>query len=135
MTCEEYSKKLRDLLASKKRVSTGDIELLRVGRHFRLGKNKIIIGRNEAENSFLVQHRLPGDFYFELPDVVGPVTILQGPKSKKAVEWAARLTAYYSDAETKEAKVNFGKETLDKTLTTTVPDEADVEKTRVGYVK
>ena len=50
LTCEEYSKKLRDLLAHKKRVSMADVALLRVGRHFRLGKNKIIVGRNEAEN-------------------------------------------------------------------------------------
>jgi adenylyl- and sulfurtransferase ThiI len=52
LTCEEYSKKLRDLFAHKKRVSTGDIALLRVGRHFRLGKNKIIVGRNEGKTSF-----------------------------------------------------------------------------------
>jgi tRNA U34 2-thiouridine synthase MnmA/TrmU len=135
LTCEEYSKKLRDLLTNKKRVSIVDVELLRVGRHFRLGKNKIIVGRNEAENKFLTMHKSPSDFYFELPDVVGPVTLLQGSKSEKAVKWAAKLTAYYSDAETKEAKVNFGRETLDKTLTVAVPDQADVEKTRVGYAK
>jgi len=135
LTCEEYSKKLRDLLTNKKRVSIGDIELLRVGRHFRLGKNKIIVGRNEAENKYLTKHKSPSDFCFELPDVVGPVTLLQGSKSKKAVKWAAKLTAYYSDAETKEAKVNFGRETLEKTLTVVVPDQADVEKTRVGNAK
>ncbi|MGA2683202.1 MAG: hypothetical protein ABSF44_15555 [Candidatus Bathyarchaeia archaeon] len=132
LTCEEYSKKLRDLLDSKKRISLSDIALLRVGRHFRLGKNKIVVGRNEAENKFLTQWRAPNDFYFELPDIVGPTTILQGPKSTKAVEWAAKLTAYYSDAETAEVKVNFGRETLNNSLTVAVPDKAQVEKTRVG---
>lgn len=83
MTCEEYSKKLRDLLTYKKRVSIGDVELLRVGRHFRLGKNKIIVGRNEAENKFLTMHRSPSDFCFELPDVVGPVTLLQDQNPRK----------------------------------------------------
>ncbi len=48
LTCEEYSKKLRDLFANKKRISMADVALLRVGRHFRLGKNKIIVGRNEV---------------------------------------------------------------------------------------
>jgi tRNA-specific 2-thiouridylase len=132
LTCEEYSKKLKDLLNNKTRISMSDIALLRVGRHFRLGKNKIVVGRNEAENSLLTQLRAPNDFYFELPDIVGPTTILQGLKSAKAVEWAAKLTAYYSDSETAEVKVNFGRKTLNKSLTVAVPDKAEVEKMRVG---
>jgi tRNA U34 2-thiouridine synthase MnmA/TrmU len=135
LTCEEYSKKLRDLLAHKKRVSTGDVALLRVGRHFRLGKNKIIVGRNEVENQFLTARKTPTEYYFELPDIAGPTTILQGTKTKKAVETAAKLTAYYSDAETATVRVNFGREALDKSLTVAVPDKADVEKLRVGNVK
>jgi tRNA U34 2-thiouridine synthase MnmA/TrmU len=135
LTCEEYSKKLRDLFAHKKRVSTGDIALLRVGRHFRLGENKIIVGRNEMENQFLTARKAPSEYYFELPDIMGPITILQGPKTRKAVEAAAKLTAYYSDAETATVIVNFGRETLNKSLTVAVPDKADVEKLRVGNVK
>ena len=81
MTCEEYSKKLQDLFDNKKRVSMADIVLLRIGRHFRLGKNKIIVGRNEEENKFLTARKTKSDFYFELPDVVGPTTLLQGPKT------------------------------------------------------
>jgi tRNA U34 2-thiouridine synthase MnmA/TrmU len=135
LTCEEYSKKLRDLLANKKRVSTGDIALLRVGRHFRLGKNKIIVGRNEAEDKFLTAGKASSEYYFELPDIAGPTTILQGPKTKKAVETAAKLTAYYSDAETATVRVNFGREALNKSLTVAVPDKAEVEKLRVGNVK
>jgi hypothetical protein len=60
---------------------------------------------------------------------------LQGPKTKKAVETAAKLTSYYSDAKTVEVKVNFGRETLNKSLTVSVPDDADVDKLRVGNVK
>ena len=135
LTCEEYSKKLRDLFANKKRVSMADIALLRVGRHFRLGKNKIIVGRNEAENKFLDAQKTPSEYYFELPDIVGPITILQGPKTKNAIETAAKLTAYYSDAKTGEVKVNFGRETLNKSVTVSVPDDADVEKLRVGNIK
>jgi tRNA U34 2-thiouridine synthase MnmA/TrmU len=135
LTCEEYSKKLRDLFANKKRVSMADIALLRVGRHFRLGKNKIIVGRNEAENKFLFAQKTPSEYYFELPDIVGPITILQGPKTKNAIETAAKLTAYYSDAETAKVKVNFGREALNKSLIVSVPDKADVDKLRVGHIK
>ncbi len=135
LTCEEYSKKLRDLLANKKRVSTHDIELLRVGRHFRLGKNKIIVGRNQAENKTLTQLKAPFDFFFELPNIVGPTTLLQGSKTKKAIEWAAKLTAFYSDAETSEVKVNFGKIALSRNIMVAVPGKAEVDKMRVGNIK
>ncbi len=64
LTCEEYSKKLRDLFENKKHISMADIALLRVGRHFRLGKNKIIVGRNEAENKFLAANKMPRRFLF-----------------------------------------------------------------------
>jgi tRNA-uridine 2-sulfurtransferase len=135
LTCEEYSKKLRDLLVNKKRVSAVDVALLRVGRHFRLGKNKFIVGRNEGENKILSANKMRGDYKFESPIIVGPVTILQGPKTKKAIETAAKLTAFYSDAKTGKVKVNFGRENLSKSLTETLPERADVDKLRVGNIK
>ena len=108
--------------------------MLRVGRHFRLGKNKIIVGRNEAENKFLAANKMTGDFYFELSEVVGPTTLLQGPKTKAAIEIAAKLTASYSDAKSGEVSVKYGRETLNKTITVALPPKSDVEKLRVGYL-
>ena len=135
LTCEEYSKKLRDLFENKKHMSMADIALLRIGRHFRLGKNKIIVGRNEVENKFLITNKMGSDFYFELSDVVGPITLLQGPKTKEAIETAAKLTASYSDAKSGEVTVKFGKIALDRTTTVTLPQKADVDKLRVGAKK
>jgi tRNA-specific 2-thiouridylase len=135
LTCEEYAKKLRDLFANKKRISIADVALLRIGRHFRLGKNKIIVGRNESENKLLTAGKTRCDFYFELPDVVGPTTVLQGPKTKSAIEISAKLTAFYSDAKVAEVKVNFGKDTLNKSIVVRIPEKADVEKLRVGTAK
>jgi hypothetical protein len=60
---------------------------------------------------------------------------LQGPKTKGAIEVAAKLTAYYSDAKSGEVKVNFGREALDKSIIVSVPADADMEKLRVGNVK
>lgn len=132
LTCEEYAKKLRDLFDNKKSISIQDVELLRVGRHFRVGKNKIIVGRNQADNIYLSTHRAKSDYYFELPDIVGPVTLLQGPKNKAAIETAAKLTAVYSDAKTAEAKVKYGKESLNKIIFVMLPNKADVDRLRVG---
>jgi tRNA U34 2-thiouridine synthase MnmA/TrmU len=132
LTCEEYAKKLRDLFENKKRITVADVALLRVGRHFRVGRNKIIVGRNRDENNFLANNRVRSDYYFELPDIVGPLSLLQGPKTKSAIETAAKLTAFYSDAKTSEAKVKFGKEKLNQTITVTLPTRPEVDKLRAG---
>ncbi len=132
LTCEEYAKKLRDLFEHKKSVSTAEVELLRVGRHFRVGQNKIVVGRNQVENVFLTNHKGQGDYYFELPTIVGPITLLQGPKTKDAVEAAAKLTAFYSDAKTAEATVKYGREILSKAVRVALPRREYVDKLRVG---
>jgi tRNA-uridine 2-sulfurtransferase len=132
LTCKEYAEKLADLYEHKKNVSASDVALLSIGRHFRLGKNKIIVGRNQAENKLLCENKASTDLYFELPDVVGPTTLLQGPKTKKAIEFAAGITVYYSDARTQKASVNFGRETLNKIMVATTPNENEIEKLRIG---
>jgi tRNA U34 2-thiouridine synthase MnmA/TrmU len=133
LTCEEYSKKLGDLFEHKKNVSSADVELLRFGRHFRLGRNKIVVGRNEAENKTLRELGGKSDYFFELPDIVGPISILQGIKTKKAIQTAAQLTAFYSDAKTeKKVKVNYGKQTFDKSIIVTMPIKEEIDALRAG---
>ena len=102
LTYKEFSKKLRDLLEHEKTVKMKDIELLKIGRHFRFGKNKIIVGRNEIENKQLLKMKKRDDYYFEVPAFMGPITLLQGPKTKEAIEKAASLAARYSDAKDKK---------------------------------
>jgi tRNA-specific 2-thiouridylase len=132
LTYKEYADKLRDLFQHKKRCSMADVALLKVGRHFRLGKNKIIVGRNEAENKLLIVNRGRNDYYFEVPDIGSPITVLQGAKTKKAISTAAALTAFYSDTKDSEVKVNFGGDKLDRSATVSVPVRNKVESLRVG---
>jgi len=131
LTYEQYAKKIKDLFGHKKRISMADIALLRIGRHFRFGKNKIIVGRNEEENKLLVARRKQNELYFELPDIVGPVTVLQGPKTIRAIKIAAELTAFYSDAKIEKVKVNYGREDLNKSLIATIPSKTEVDKLRI----
>src|SRR4030043_363959 len=132
LTYKEYANKLRDLFKHKKRCSMADVILLKVGRHFRLGENKIIVGRNEAENRILTAKKARNDYCFEVPDIGGPITVLQGAKTKKAVRTAAALTAFYSDAKSGKVNVNFGRENLNKSVMVSVPDRAEVESLRIG---
>jgi tRNA-specific 2-thiouridylase len=131
LTCRDFANKLRDLFRHSKRCSMVDVALLKVGRHFRFGKNKMIVGRNEAENNVLTAKKTRYDYYFEVPDIGSPITILQGLKTKKAIEAAAALTAFYSDAKSGIVTVNFGRERLDKSVTVTVPSRAEMERLRI----
>jgi tRNA-specific 2-thiouridylase len=132
LTYREYANKLRDLFKHKKRCSMADVSLLKVGRHFRFGENKIIVGRNEAENKILTAERARNDYYFEVPDVGSPITVLQGAKTKNAIRAAAALTAFYSDAKSDKVTVNFGRESLDKSIIVSIPTRAEVESLRIG---
>jgi tRNA U34 2-thiouridine synthase MnmA/TrmU len=132
LTYREYANKLRDLFKHKKRCSMADVALLKVGRHFRFGENKIIVGRNEAENKILTAKKARTDYYFEVPDFGGPTTVLQRSKTKKAIKVAAALTAFYSDAKGDRVTVNFGRENLDKSIIVSVPSRAEVESLRIG---
>ncbi len=131
LTEAEFAKRLRDLFQHRKRCTVADVALLRLGRHFRLEKNKIVVGRNEKENKALVAGKAVNDYVFEVPDVAGPITVLLGRKTKKAINVAAGLTAFYSDAKTETVTVNYGREKLDKTTNVKVPSKEEVEHMRV----
>ena len=132
LTCKEYANKLRDIFQHKKRCSMADMSLLKVGRHFRLSKNKIIVGRNEEENKVLTAKKMVNDYYFEVPNIGSPITVLQGAKTKHAIRTAAELTAFYSDAKSSRVKVSFGRESLNKSITVPTPTRAEVESLRIG---
>lgn len=131
LTYKEFAAKVRDLFEHKRRVTIKDINLLKVGRHFRLGKNKIIVGRNKTENERLIESKENDDYYFEVTDSGSPITILQGRKTKEAIEKAAALTLHYSDKEEKKSLVKFGKEKLNRSLIVSSLNIEEIEKLRI----
>jgi tRNA U34 2-thiouridine synthase MnmA/TrmU len=131
LTYKEFADKVIDLFKYKSQVGLKDIALLKLGRHLRFGKNKIVVGRNESENKTLVKMKLPSDYYFEVPNCGSPITILQGTKTKEAIEKAAALTAYYSDEKGSEVLVKFGKNSLNKITKVVKPSKEEVENLRI----
>ena len=116
LTQKEFSRKLRDLIDNKGRIKLQDVHLLKVGRHFRLGESKMIVGRNHEENQELLALKGKADYMFEVPDHGSPTTLLQGPKTRDAITLAARLTARYSDCKDKQVTVHYGTEKLSKSI-------------------
>lgn len=94
-----YSYRLRELLAHNPDPSTGDINLLRLGRHFRVSKDcKIIVGRDEHENNAIESIVKEGDYILRVIGYGSPTTIVTGSITPADIEKAARLCARYSDA-------------------------------------
>jgi tRNA-specific 2-thiouridylase len=131
LTDKEFANKLRDLFENKKKVTVKDVNMLKIGRHFRFKKNKIIVGRNESENGVLLRTKRKGDYFFEVPNCGSPTTILQGPKTKKAIEKAAGLTAFHSDKKLNEVEVDFGQNILNKKVMITLPLLVEVDELRI----
>lgn len=134
LTYTEFASKVKDLFEHEAKVTMRDIELLKVGRHFRFASSKIIVGRNEAENELLLELKNPADYAFEVPNCGSPITILKGAKtkSKEAVEVAAKLTARYSDAGTEEkVLVEYENEKRKKTIIVSPLADNEVNRLRI----
>jgi len=99
LTDPGFSARLRDLWDHDPAAGISDIHLLKVGRHFRVnGSGKIVVGRNEIENSVIEGLRRRGDVLLKPKDVPGPNVILRtGAPDEALVAVAAALTCRYSD--------------------------------------
>jgi tRNA U34 2-thiouridine synthase MnmA/TrmU len=131
LTYKEFADKLKDLFTNKKRVGLKDVQLLKVGRHFRHGANKIVVGRNENENKTLLQVKARSDLQFEAQGCGSPITLLQGTSKKQSIDIAARLTAYHSDQKTGQVLVKFGRDCLMDSVCVSVPSREEVDRLRI----
>ena len=132
LTEKEFAARLRDLIDHKRNITTRDIAILKVGRHFRSEKNKIIVGRNESENKVLQSLDDCRQIYLEVQDYGSPVTVLQGRPSKKALDTAARLTARYSDSPSEEVQVSYRKGTVCGSIKVSKMSQDEVAYLRVS---
>ncbi len=110
LTEKEFANRMRDYLKFSKNPTMEGVKLLKYGRHFRFNGAKIIVGRNELENNFLVHLKGTDEIVMEASNVKGPITLIQGNIEAAVIKFAARLTLRYSDALKSQGKVIYGKE-------------------------
>jgi len=93
-----FSRRLKELL-SHRELNLENLELLKVGRHFRIGKNtRLAVGRDENENELLARLAGPGDYLFHpQDDLAGPFSLARGSFSEDMLELCCRITCSYSD--------------------------------------
>lgn len=94
-----FSRRLRDLFEHCPDYAIRDIELLKVGRHFRLNaETRVVVGRNSSENSMIEKMYRPGDALLRVEGFPGPTVLLPGGGSEEERIQAGRLCLRYSDA-------------------------------------
>lgn len=113
LTDPAFSMRIRDLMDHtdpEALPSLNDIELLKVGRHFRLNQQtKLVVGRNQEENEVLKALAMDDDALLEAVDYAGPTSILRSRGfDEHAIGLAAAVTLRYSDCpRDRESKVRL----------------------------
>jgi tRNA-specific 2-thiouridylase len=76
-----------------------DVDLLSVGRHFRLPNgSKLVVGRHKQDNDLLTALADEDDNVLTTPAVPGPTAVLRGRQTSEDEDLAAGIVARYSDA-------------------------------------
>lgn len=109
LTQENFSKRLRKLLAEKPDAAIEEMEILKLGRHFYIGDGLLlVVGRNHFENEQLDKLATANDFLLKVTDRPGPLGLLRPLKQNNHGDFIlpASIVARYSDArELPEAQI------------------------------
>lgn len=96
-----FAKRIKDLYEHNITIpDINDVELLKIGRHFRISKEKkLIVGRNREENTVLEALAIKKDLKIIVKDYVGPTCIFRGKEpTRDEIIMCARIAVRYSDA-------------------------------------
>ena len=98
LTDKSYSNRLQDLFEHSDKIDFNDLNMLRVGRHFRLDEHtKVIVGRHEEENDKLLKYAGKDHHILEAIDTGSPIVIYSSSKGEDRIDDAAAITARYCD--------------------------------------
>jgi len=112
LTDPSFCKKVNDLIKHNQ-LTIENIEMLKIGRHFRISeKCKAIVGRDEAENEILLS-KYQGTFIYPA-DRKGPVVFLVGDFSQQEIYTATEICSYYSKRNNLEVIIKINEEEIRK---------------------
>jgi len=98
LTEPNFSRRLKDLKEHEGLNGVRSIELLRVGRHFRISDNvKAVVGRNEADNAAIEGLAELYDLLLTTEGMPGPTVLLPMTADRDAVSLGAAICARYAD--------------------------------------
>jgi tRNA U34 2-thiouridine synthase MnmA/TrmU len=132
LTDPVFARKIRDLFKFTPEPTLNDIQLLKIGRHFRLSEGlKIIVGRNEEENKRLLELAKDKDIRFGGGNYKGPVVIARGAITHDQLLNATAICARYSDDKGEKGVMVTGILSKEEVLTVLPMDETKLERLRI----
>jgi tRNA-uridine 2-sulfurtransferase len=100
LTDPTFVGKVRDVFDHCEELNLRDFRLLKLGRHFRIGKRtKVVIGRNQAENELLEHAVQPGEATLRWSDGPSPLAALMGESSDELLAMAGQVLLRYTKVE------------------------------------
>jgi tRNA-specific 2-thiouridylase len=97
LTETSYASKVRDIFDHSEKLKARDFRLLRIGRHFRLDAGtRLVIGRDDRENSLLFANIKEGETAFRWDEGGGPLGLIIGAISADKLQTAARILLRYT---------------------------------------
>jgi len=98
LTDSNFSEHLKEVFDKWSDFNGNDIQLLKLGRHFWVENNKIVVGRNKEENNKINELKQKGDIIIEPKEFPGPTVLIRGKDKilKKSLIEAKDLIIKYS---------------------------------------
>lgn len=98
LTDPGFAKRLKESLG-REGLSLKNIELLKIGRHFRIAENtKLVVGRDEQENKKLEGLAAEDDFIFMPQEAAGPTALGRGEFNEELIRLSCALISRYCDS-------------------------------------
>jgi len=129
LTDPAFSQKISDLLAHNQ-FSLESIELLRLGRHFRLSPSaKLVVGRNKRENEQMLQRKREKEIYFRPVGAKGPVAVGQGEFNPSLISLAVQIIAHYCNMDLVD--IEYRTSDRKEKIRSRAMEEKEIERFRV----
>jgi tRNA-uridine 2-sulfurtransferase len=123
LTEPSFAQRMKDLKAHEGINNLNNINLLKIGRHFRLQDGtKLIVGRNRSDNEYIINNFNRAENYIlHAADVKGPFAILPKESSENTLKTASSICARYSDDKQDEPTMIRIKLMDDENIVTVLP--------------
>jgi hypothetical protein len=126
LTDPVFSRRLKDLMDNNPELNRNEIDLLKLGRHFRITPEiKVIVGRNMKENERILSLAGENSYIFNTVTIPGPVVYVSGIRSPETDMLAASMTVSYSDVKEGDTQILLNYKGEKKVLTAGIRDKSD----------
>ncbi|MCF7871053.1 MAG: 7-cyano-7-deazaguanine synthase [Candidatus Omnitrophica bacterium] len=123
LTDSNFCRRLEDIIKIDQ-LNLANIELLKVGRHFRFGPSfKFIVGRDEKENQKLDYLKKENDYLFKPIDQAGPTGLGRGKINESIKELCTKIITRYSSGDQDfKIRITNDKEKIDEVYKAEMPE-------------